>query len=165
MAPWVKYGEAALEYLASLPARLPGVTIAVELRDASWLPRHTEEPLAWLRDHGLTYVSVDAPRTPASVDDTVALTETGERWAANFGIGADALRAKRRPLCRLCLDWSERRGHLSGALGAAVLQRFLSVGFVRRAPSGRTLLVSPAGAAFVERVEPKIGMSFRSIAI
>ncbi|HJX87885.1 MAG TPA: DUF72 domain-containing protein, partial [Gemmatimonadales bacterium] len=74
MAPWVKYGEAALEYLASLPARLPGVTIAVEFRDASWLPRHTEETLAWLRDHGLTYVSVDAPRTPASVDDTVALT-------------------------------------------------------------------------------------------
>ena len=59
MAPWVKYGEAALESLASLP---------------SWLPRHTEETLAWLRDHGLTYVSVDAPRTPASVDDTVALT-------------------------------------------------------------------------------------------
>jgi len=74
MAPWVKYGEAALEYLASLPARLPGATIAVEFRDASWLPRHTEETLAWLRDHGLTYVSVDAPRTPASVDDTVALT-------------------------------------------------------------------------------------------
>jgi uncharacterized protein YecE (DUF72 family) len=46
----------------------------VEFRDASWLPRHTEETLALLRDHGLTYVSVDAPRTPASVDDTVALT-------------------------------------------------------------------------------------------
>ena len=40
MAPWVKYGEAAVEYLASLPARLPGTTIAVEFRDASWLPGH-----------------------------------------------------------------------------------------------------------------------------
>ena len=74
LAPWVKYGERAVEYLASLPARLPGVTIAVEFRDASWLPRHTEETLDLLRDRGLTYVSVDAPRTPASVDDTVALT-------------------------------------------------------------------------------------------
>jgi uncharacterized protein YecE (DUF72 family) len=74
MAPWVKYGDAAREYLASLPARLPGVTIAVEFRDASWLPRHTEETLTLLRDRGLTYVSVDAPRTPASVGDTVALT-------------------------------------------------------------------------------------------
>jgi uncharacterized protein YecE (DUF72 family) len=74
MAPWVKYGEAALEYLASLPARLPGTTIAVELRDASWLPGHAEETLGLLSARGLAYVSVDAPRTPASVDDTVALT-------------------------------------------------------------------------------------------
>lgn len=74
MAPWVKYGERAIEYLAGLPARLPGVTIAVELRDASWLPRHTEETLALLSERGLTYVSVDAPRTPAAVDTTVALT-------------------------------------------------------------------------------------------
>ena len=74
MAPWVKYGEAALEYLASLPARLPGTTIAVEFRDASWLPAHAEETLGLLSARGLAYVSVDAPRTPASVDDTVALT-------------------------------------------------------------------------------------------
>jgi uncharacterized protein YecE (DUF72 family) len=74
MAPWVKYGDRALEYLAGLPARLPGTTIAVEFRDASWLPRHTEETLKVLSERGLTYVSVDAPRTPASVDTTVALT-------------------------------------------------------------------------------------------
>jgi uncharacterized protein YecE (DUF72 family) len=74
MAPWFKYGERAVEYLASLPARLPGVTIAVEFRDASWLPRHAEETLAMLRDQHLAYVSVDAPLTPASVDRTVALT-------------------------------------------------------------------------------------------
>jgi uncharacterized protein YecE (DUF72 family) len=74
MAPWVKYGDAALEYLARLPARLPGATIAVEFRDASWLPQHTEETLRLLSEHGLAYVSVDAPRTPASVATTVALT-------------------------------------------------------------------------------------------
>ena len=74
MAPWVKYGDRALEYLAGLPARLPGVTIAVEFRDASWLPRHTEETLKVLSARGLAYVSVDAPRTPASVDTRVALT-------------------------------------------------------------------------------------------
>ena len=74
MAPWVKYGERALEYLGSLPARLPGTTIAIEFRDASWLPDHAEETLNLLSGRGLTYVSVDAPRTPASVDTTVALT-------------------------------------------------------------------------------------------
>jgi uncharacterized protein YecE (DUF72 family) len=74
MAPWVKYGERALAYLASLPARLPGTTIAVEFRDASWLPGHTEETLRVLAERGLTYVSVDAPRTPGSVATAVALT-------------------------------------------------------------------------------------------
>jgi uncharacterized protein YecE (DUF72 family) len=74
LAPWVKYGEETLAYLASLPGRLPGTTIAVEFRDASWLPRHAEETLAFLAAHGLAYVSVDAPRTPASVDSAVALT-------------------------------------------------------------------------------------------
>ena len=74
MAPWVKYGESALAYLARLPERLPGVTVAVEFRDASWLPEHTEDTLRFLADRGLTYVSVDAPRTPASVDTAVALT-------------------------------------------------------------------------------------------
>jgi len=74
MAPWVKYGREALDYLAGLPDRLPGLTLAVEFRDASWLPAHTDEVLRFLADRGLSYVSVDAPRTPAGVATTVALT-------------------------------------------------------------------------------------------
>jgi len=74
MAPWVRYGTQALDYLASLPERLPGLTIAVEFRDASWLPGHTDEVLRFLAERGLTYVSVDAPRTPAGVASTLALT-------------------------------------------------------------------------------------------
>lgn len=74
MAPWVRYGSEALDYLASLPQRLPGLTVAVEFRDASWLPGHTDEVLGFLAARGLTYVSVDAPRTRANVASTVALT-------------------------------------------------------------------------------------------
>jgi len=74
LAPWVKYGGEALDYLASLPVRLPGLTLAVEFRDASWLPGHSDEVLRFLADRGLAYVSVDAPRTPAGVATTVALT-------------------------------------------------------------------------------------------
>ena len=74
MAPWVKYGAKALEYLAGLQAELPGVTIAVEFRDASWHPAHTDDVLRFLQERGLTYVSVDAPRTPAGIARTVALT-------------------------------------------------------------------------------------------
>lgn len=74
MAPWFRWSEEALAYLATLPERLPGLTIAVEFRDASWLPGHTDDVLAFLARHRLTYVSVDAPRTPANVASTLALT-------------------------------------------------------------------------------------------
>lgn len=74
MAPWVRYGPEALEYLARLPAALPGCTLAVELRDQSWLPRHADETLDFLARHGLAYVSVDAPRTPGMIPSTTALT-------------------------------------------------------------------------------------------
>lgn len=74
MAPWFKFGRESLDYLATLPSRLPGVTVAVEFRDASWLPGHSDEALAFLAEHGLTYVSVDAPRTPANVASALGLT-------------------------------------------------------------------------------------------
>jgi uncharacterized protein YecE (DUF72 family) len=74
MAPWVRYGPEALRYLARLPEELPGLDIAVELRDASWLPEHTEPTLAFLAEHGLAYVSVDAPAIPAGIARTLALT-------------------------------------------------------------------------------------------
>jgi uncharacterized protein YecE (DUF72 family) len=74
MAPWFRHGPAALDYLASLPDRLPGVTVAVEFRDASWLPGHTGEVLRFLAARGLTYASVDAPRTPAGVASVLGLT-------------------------------------------------------------------------------------------
>jgi len=70
----VRFGTAALDYLESLPARLPGVDLAVELRDASWLPGHTGETLDFLAARGLGYVSVDAPATPAAVARTLAVT-------------------------------------------------------------------------------------------
>ncbi|HVQ74977.1 MAG TPA: DUF72 domain-containing protein [Candidatus Binatia bacterium] len=74
MAPWFRFHAAALAYLERLPAELPGVTIAVEFRDSSWLPGHTEETLSFLAARGLTYVSVDAPSTPAMVASALALT-------------------------------------------------------------------------------------------
>lgn len=67
LAPWVRYDHARLDYLASLPARLPGLTIAVEFRDRSWLPDHVGETLGALRGAGLAHVIVDAPATPNAV--------------------------------------------------------------------------------------------------
>jgi uncharacterized protein YecE (DUF72 family) len=60
-APWVHFDSTRLDYLASLPARLPGWTIAVEFRHRSWLPDHLDETLRALTDARLAHVIVDAP--------------------------------------------------------------------------------------------------------
>jgi uncharacterized protein YecE (DUF72 family) len=67
LAPWVRFDEPSLAYVASLPARLPGFTIAVEFRDRSWLPGHADETLRTLRGSGLSHVIVDAPSAPNAV--------------------------------------------------------------------------------------------------
>jgi uncharacterized protein YecE (DUF72 family) len=67
LAPWVRFDHARLDYLAALPARLPGLTLAVEFRDRSWLPDHVDETLRALRASGLAHVIVDAPATPNAV--------------------------------------------------------------------------------------------------
>ena len=84
----------------------------------------------------------------------MALTAAGEEWCARIGIDLAALRAKRRRLCRPCLDWSERRAHLAGALGAALLERLLALRYARREPDSRVLVLSARGESFIERLEP-----------
>ena len=79
-------------------------------------------------------------------DGGFALAPDHPAWA-RLGVDVAAVRegAGRRPVVRSCLDWTERRPHLAGALGAAVLGALLSDGSVRRLPGGRALAVTPAG--------------------
>lgn len=74
LAPWVTRSEAALADLARLPPELPDTVIAVEFRHRSWFGAATDVTLAFLRDHGLTYVSIDGPRSRATVPSLPALT-------------------------------------------------------------------------------------------
>jgi len=73
------------------------------------------------------------------------LPADAEPFFARLGIDVGALARLRRPLCRLCLDWSERRHHLGGALGAALLTRFCELGWARRAKDSRVMNFSPQG--------------------
>jgi uncharacterized protein YecE (DUF72 family) len=66
-APWVHFGDAWLEYVATLPSQLPNWTIAIEFRHRSWFPEHTTETLETLREAKLTHVVVDGPDTAASM--------------------------------------------------------------------------------------------------
>jgi uncharacterized protein YecE (DUF72 family) len=64
LAPWIGYARQPLDYLATLPSRLPGFEVAVEFRNSSWIPRHTDEVLSFLARHRLGYVGVDCPWQP-----------------------------------------------------------------------------------------------------
>ena len=78
-------------------------------------------------------------------DGRPGLTAAGEGGLGALGIDMAALRAKRAPLCRDCLDWSERRTHLAGSVGRALLSVMEAAGWARRAPQGRAVRFTPEG--------------------
>ena len=82
--------------------------------------------------------------------DEIALTASGESRMAALGIDLAPLQAQRRPLCRTCLDWSERRSHLAGALGEALLTRFIEIGWAKREAGSRVIrFTAPGEKAFL----------------
>jgi DNA-binding transcriptional ArsR family regulator len=81
------------------------------------------------------------------------LTAPGEDFLLTLGIDVTDL-ATRRPLCRSCLDWSVRRYHLAGAVGAALLDRFIALGWAKRVPKSRVTSFSATGERALRRAFP-----------
>jgi DNA-binding transcriptional ArsR family regulator len=79
------------------------------------------------------------------IENGVRLDARGVRFFREFGIDVNALAQGKRVLCRTCLDWSARRYHLAGALGAALLDRFFALGWARRAKQSRAVLFTAQG--------------------
>ncbi len=76
---------------------------------------------------------------------TTLLTDSGENLFGMFGVDFQQLAQKKRPICKTCLDWSERRSHLAGGLGKWILDEVLSKGWARRESSSRSLYFSNSG--------------------
>jgi DNA-binding transcriptional ArsR family regulator len=83
------------------------------------------------------------------VDRDFRVTSRGTRLFQSLGIDLGRVRAERRVFARQCLDWSERRPHLAGALGCAVATAFLERGWIKRARKGRQVFVSDSGRAAI----------------
>jgi len=77
--------------------------------------------------------------------DAFNVSTEGVRFFESRGLDMDALTRLRRPFCRTCLDWSERRFHLGGALGAAILQRIFELRWARREERRRAAVFSTTG--------------------
>jgi len=86
----------------------------------------------------------------------VTLTKAGGGWLASLQLEPPA--GSRRPLVRFCQDWTERRPHLAGWLGAALCRRLEEQDVIRRVPESRALTVTPTGRVVLERqfgVQPR----------
>jgi DNA-binding transcriptional ArsR family regulator len=139
------------EVVAALEALLPLAARAGHLRTRTG-PRDPELRQARsCYDHlagGLAvrmYQSFLARRLLTRRGNDIEVTEEGRDAFARKGIDLAALAHARRPLCRTCLDWSERQHHLSGALGAAIFDHILDRGWAARRAHSRIVRFAPGG--------------------
>jgi len=142
--------------------------------DSRPVPLRSPVPVAGPRDKSLRYARtcydhlagqlsveitdrlIESGRLELSSDGG-ALTDEGDRFLRSLGVDLDAARhwassrGTRRMFCRSCLDWSERRPHIGGALGAALCQCYLDSGWIRRAAGSRAVTVTPQGRQMLRR--------------
>jgi len=78
-------------------------------------------------------------------DETVEITSAGARFLTQLGIALPRGRETRRRFSRLCLDWTERRPHIAGALGAAITTRCFDLGWIQRRKPRHAVIVTPSG--------------------
>ena len=73
------------------------------------------------------------------------VTPKGSAWLGEWGIDCEAIRHQRRSFLKPCLDWSERRHHLAGGLGAAMLSKMMESHWLRRTAHSRAVVVTAKG--------------------
>jgi len=83
--------------------------------------------------------------------EAAEITTAGARFFTRFGIELPARRSRRRHFCRLCLDWTERRPHIAGAIGAAITKRCFDLGWMERTKDSQAVVVTPSGRRGFQR--------------
>lgn len=135
----------AVEALVTVAARVGHLRSRLGPKDEAM--RHARS----CYDHLAGHLAVDlfehwvAGRMLAWRDDVVHLTAKGRRSLTDRGIDVPLLERKKRPLCRTCVDWSERRNHLGGSIGAAILSHIADRGWAVRKAGSRTVQFSARG--------------------
>jgi DNA-binding transcriptional ArsR family regulator len=122
------------------PVTKPARTVPLEMRHARTCYDHMAGEVAVrvferFVDDGLLVIE----------GDSLDATPDGAARLRDWGVDIGALRARRRRFACTCLDWSERRPHLGGALGAALLDSWIAGGWVERASRPRVLRITPTG--------------------
>ncbi len=89
------------------------------------------------------------------------LSPAGLEWCRRNQVDPAGPARSHRPLLRLCLDWTERRNHLGGHLGAALAHMLLRQGYARCRPGERIVDVTPGGVEFLRR---ELSIELRAVA-
>jgi len=79
-----------------------------------------------------------------------ALTPPGVDLLRRAGVDVDPPKTSRRAFCRPCLDWSERRWHIGGALGAALARRCFDAEWIERRRDSRAVMITSEGSRALE---------------
>lgn len=138
-----------VEYLASRTAPLPARSLSEDRRRAQLrVARTCYDHLAGVVAVSLAEAFVGAA---ALTDDDGVFhpTPSTETFFAERGVDLVTKKANKRPLVRSCLDWTERRPHVAGRLGAALLQHLLDSGAISRRPGTRAVRLNPEGNAYL----------------
>jgi len=85
-------------------------------------------------------------------DESGLVTDEGRAFLSELGIGLDNASNSRRAFCRPCLDWSERRWHIGGFIGAALADRCFELGWTERQKDGRAVTITPSGQRALKRI-------------
>jgi DNA-binding transcriptional ArsR family regulator len=83
-------------------------------------------------------------------DKELDVSPKGVQWFAELGIDCGEIGLQRRVFAKPCLDWTERRHHLAGALGAALLEKMLETHWLRRTAQSRAVVVTAKGRQALE---------------
>jgi hypothetical protein len=107
---------------------------------------------------GVALADSFAAREQILLDEEGGLvTDAGRAFLSELGVELESRKGSRRPVCRPCLDWSERRWHIGGAVGAALARRCFELGWTERQKHGRAVAITPAGErAFNELFEVRV---------
>ena len=140
---------------AEVARAIEGLMTVATIPSNGWPPHHHVEPV--LRDARMCYDHMAGRlgvavcdmllrrRHVVLIDDGGEVTPTGERLLTELGVDLPKARGAKRQYCRGCIDWTERRHHISGAVGAALADAFLARRLVTRIPDSRALSVTPLG--------------------
>lgn len=127
------------------------LTIAPPLKVKSFKQSTEDKALRYARtcyDHIAGNVGVqlaDSLKNSGILSEEFIVTEKGIQFFQSFQVDLHQIKKKRRSFCHKCLDWSERRHHIGGALGNALLERFLELNWVERIPKTRAIKITPKG--------------------